>query len=90
MVRREPSEAATMLRIIRGFDYCTTADKPDEIGHALRHATPGRYDVEEVSQAGQLLPSGHSCRRWGSAIRHDDGQVTLDLGPELESTARNA
>jgi hypothetical protein len=70
-----------MFRIIRGFDYCATADSPDEIGHALRHATPGRYVVEEVSRAGELLPSGHSCRRWGTAIRHPDGRVTLDPDP---------
>jgi hypothetical protein len=50
----------------------------DEMGQLLRHAKPGRYIVEEVSLAGRLLASGHSCRRWGSAIRHADGQVTLD------------
>jgi hypothetical protein len=90
MVRRQPSEAAAMFRSIRGQDYYTMATTPDEIVEALRHARPGRFIVEELSQAGQLLPSGHSCRRWGSAICHDDGQVTLDLGPELQSMARNA
>ena len=70
-----------MLRIIRGFDNYTPAASPDEIGDALRHATPGRYDVEALSQAGQLLPSGRSCCRWGTAIRHPDGQLTLDPNP---------
>jgi hypothetical protein len=70
-----------MLRITRAFDFCTTADIPEGIGHALRHAKPGRFIVEEVSRAGELLPSGHSCRRWGTAIRHPDGGVTLDPGP---------
>jgi hypothetical protein len=73
-----------MLRITGGFDFCTTADNPDEIGQALRHAGPGRYTVEEVSRAGELLPSGHSYRRWGTAIRHPDGQVTLDPEPWRE------
>jgi hypothetical protein len=73
-----------MLRITHGFDYCTAADKPDEIGQALRHARAARYVVEEASGAGDLLPSGHSCRRWGTAIRHPDGQVTLDPEPRPE------
>jgi hypothetical protein len=70
-----------MLRITGGFEFCTTADGPDEIGHVLRHASPGRFIVEEVSRAGELLPSGHSCRRWGTAIRQPDGQVTLEREP---------
>jgi hypothetical protein len=73
-----------MLRITRGFDFCTTADEPNEIGRALRHASPGRFIVEEVAVAGALLPPGHSCRRWGTAIRHPDGQVTLDPEPWQE------
>jgi hypothetical protein len=42
---------------------------------------PDRFIVQEVLPAGQLLPSGHFCDRWGTAIRHQDGQVTLDLDP---------
>jgi hypothetical protein len=48
---------------------------------AIEHARPGRFIVEVVSPAGKLLPSGRSCRRWGTAIRHPNGQVTLDLEP---------
>jgi hypothetical protein len=70
-----------MFRIIRGQDYYTTAASPDEIVEALGHAKPGRFIIEEVSRAGELLPSGHSCRRWGTAIRQPDGQVTLDPDP---------
>jgi hypothetical protein len=70
-----------MFRIIRGESCYTMADSPDAIMEALRHAKPGRYIVEEVSRAGELLPSGHSCRRWGTAIRHTDGKVTLDPEP---------
>jgi hypothetical protein len=32
-----------VFRITRGFGYRTTADSPDEISHAVRHASPGRY-----------------------------------------------
>jgi hypothetical protein len=70
-----------MFRIIRKPNDYATAANPDEIAQALRHARPGRFVVEEVSPAGQLLPSGYSCRRWGTAIRHPDSQVTLDPDP---------
>jgi hypothetical protein len=70
-----------MLRITRGFDFCTTADSPDRIASALQDARPGRYDVEELFRAGELLRSGYCCQRWGTAVRHPDGQVTLDPEP---------
>jgi hypothetical protein len=70
-----------MYRIIREPNDYATADSPDEIAQAIRHARPGRFVVEEVAPAGQLLPSGYSCRRWGTVIRHPDGQVTLDPDP---------
>jgi hypothetical protein len=71
-----------MLRITRG-DYYVTADTPDALAELLGHAEPGDYVVEEVSRGGELLPSGHSCPRWGTAIRQPDGQVTLDPEPWL-------
>jgi hypothetical protein len=74
-------EAPAMFRIIREQDYYTIAASPDEVSEALRYARPGRYLIEEVSRAGELLPSGHSCRRWGSAIRQPDGQVTVEPDP---------
>jgi hypothetical protein len=70
-----------MYRIIREPACYAPAASVDYIAHILRHQRPGRFVVEEVSPAGQLLPSGYSCRRWGTAIRHPDGQVTLDPDP---------
>jgi hypothetical protein len=70
-----------MLRIIHEPDYYTTVASPDDVALVLHHAKPGRYTVEEVSPAGKLLPSGHSCRRIATAIRHPDGHVTLDREP---------
>jgi hypothetical protein len=70
-----------MFRIICGQDYFTVAASPDEIVEALRDARAGRYDVEDVSRAGELLRSGHSYRRWGTVIRYPEGQVTLDPEP---------
>jgi hypothetical protein len=70
-----------MFRIIREPNDYATAASPDEIAQAIRHARPGRFVVEEVSPAGQLLRTGCSCRRWGTAVRHPNGQVTLDPDP---------
>jgi hypothetical protein len=44
-------------------------------------ASPGRYVVEESSIAGETLPSGYTCQRWGIAIRKDDGSVVLEPEP---------
>jgi hypothetical protein len=70
-----------MFRITREPKHYATAASPDEIAHTLRHARPGRFIVEEISPARELLPSGHSCRRWGTAIRHPDGHVSLEPDP---------
>jgi hypothetical protein len=40
---------------------------------------PGRYHVDEI--AADPLPSGHTSRRRGVAIRHPDGRVELDPEP---------
>jgi hypothetical protein len=40
---------------------------------------PGRYHVDEI--AAVPLPSAHTSRRWGSAIRHPDGRADLDPDP---------
>jgi hypothetical protein len=39
----------------------------------------GRYHVDEI--APEPLPSGHTSRHWGSAIKHPDGRVELDPDP---------
>jgi hypothetical protein len=72
-----------MFRNIRDPNENLTVASPEDIADAIRHALPGRFIVEDVSHAGHLLPSGHSCRRWGTAARLHNGQVTLDpdLGP---------
>jgi hypothetical protein len=66
---------------MREPDYYTTVASPDETAQKLQHAKPGRYTAEQVSAAGELLPSGHSCRRFGTAIRHPDRHVTLEREP---------
>jgi hypothetical protein len=42
--------------------------------------------IEESNMAGELLPSGYTCQRWGVAIRQADGTVILE--PEPAPTKR--
>jgi hypothetical protein len=70
-----------VFRIIRDPNDYYLAASVDDIDHALGDAQPGRFIVEEVSAAGQVLPSRHSCRRWGTAVRRPDGHVILDSDP---------
>ena len=46
---------------------------------AIRAGGPGRYHIDEI--ASEPLPSGHTSRRWGTAIKRPDGAVTLDPDP---------
>ena len=73
--------ANSVLRIISRDEIIGTIRDPSEIAKTLADAGPGRFIVEESSMAGELLPSGYSCQRWGTAIRHADGSVTLDPDP---------
>jgi hypothetical protein len=42
-------------------------------------AGPGRYPVDAI--VADPLLSGHTSRRWRSAITHPDGRVELDPDP---------
>jgi hypothetical protein len=42
----------------------------------VRRAPSGRYHIDEISA--NPSPSGHTSRRWGFAIRRDNGRVILD------------
>ncbi len=66
--------------------YRVSRHKGDMLGDAesiegaeqiVREASPGRFHVDEI--ADQPLPSGHTARKWGSAIRLPDGSVILSL-----------
>jgi hypothetical protein len=72
---------ASVLTIIKGDDIIARVRRQEEIPSALADAGPGRYVVEESSMGGELLPTGYSCQRWGTAIRHDGGSVMLDPDP---------
>jgi hypothetical protein len=46
---------------------------------AIQVTGPDHYHVDEISS--DPLPSGHTSRRWGTAIKRPDGAVTLDPDP---------
>ena len=70
----------SLFRIVdRDGEMLADADRLDGVTEIVRRAPTGRYHVDEISA--DPLPSGHASRRWGSAVRHDDGRVVLDPDP---------
>ena len=49
------------------------------VERAIRAGGPGCYHMDQISA--DPLPSGHTSRRWGTAIKRPDGSVTLDPDP---------
>jgi hypothetical protein len=70
----------SFFRIVdRDGEMLADAESLEMVTAVLRNAPAGRYHIDEIS--GKPLPSGHKARRWGCAIRHDDGRVFLDADP---------
>jgi hypothetical protein len=74
----------SVLQVIMGDHIVASASGPEDVASMLKGARPGRYVIEESSMAGEFLPSGYTCQRWGIAIRKADGSVELE--PEPPST----
>jgi len=72
---------SSVLQIIMGDDIVASGSGPQEVAATLKGASRGRYVIEESSMAGELLPSGYSCQRWGVAIRQADATVILEPEP---------
>jgi hypothetical protein len=69
-----------MFRISRGGrEPITDLDDVDQLEPAIRSSPLSRYHVDELSA--DPLPSGHTSRRWGVGIKHDDGVVVLEPDP---------
>jgi hypothetical protein len=67
----------TIFRISQpGREPITDVDRVEAVEGAIR---AGRYDVDQISA--EPLPSGHTSRRWGTAIKRPDGAVTLEPRP---------
>ncbi len=69
-----------MFRISQnGQEPIVDVDSIEQIEPVIRSSPPGRYHVDEISA--DPLPSRHTSRRWGLAIRHPHGSVDLDPDP---------
>jgi hypothetical protein len=69
-LKPHPSSERAIYRISRsGHEPIMDVDQVEAIKPAIRSSEPGRYHVDEISA--DLLPSGHSSRRWGVGIWPD-------------------
>jgi hypothetical protein len=62
-----------------GHEPISDVDQVEQLEPAVRTDESGRYHVDELSA--EPLPSGHTSRRWGTAIMHPDGSVELKPDP---------
>ena len=70
----------SVFRIVdRDGEIVADVDGLAGVNEIVRRAPPGCYHVDEISA--DPLPSGQTSRRWGFAIRHEDGRVILDPAP---------
>ncbi len=69
----------SLFRVDHDGEMLADVDSLDGVTEVVRPALPGRYHVDEISAT--PLPSGHTARRWGFAIHHNDGRVILDPDP---------
>jgi hypothetical protein len=88
---RAQSPAATVLGIIGetmpsiyrisqpGREPVVDVGSVEAIEGAIRDGVPGCYHVDEI--AAEPLLSGHTSRRWGTAIKRPDGRCTIDPDP---------
>jgi hypothetical protein len=76
-----PGEATpTIYRISAGGkEPIVDVASLDAIEPSVRSGKPGRYHIDGV--ASDPLPSGHTSRRWGTAIKHPDGTVAVEPDP---------
>jgi hypothetical protein len=60
-----------------GRELITDLGSVEAIEGVILAGGPGCSHVDEISA--EPLPSGHTSRRWGTAIERPDGEVMLDL-----------
>jgi hypothetical protein len=66
-----------MFRISRaGSDQINDVVTVDRIEPAIRSIARGRYHVDRIAR--DPLPSGHTSRRWGVALKMPDGSVVIE------------
>ena len=76
-------QASPMFRISRvGPEPFIDVDRAEAIEPAIPSSEPGRYHVDEI--LADPMPSGHTSRRWGTAIKRPDGSAELEGEPCTE------
>jgi hypothetical protein len=71
---------ATIYRISQpGREPVVDAGTVEAIEGTIGAGGPGCYHIDEISS--DVLPSGHTSRRWGKATWRPDGVITLDPDP---------
>ena len=73
---RGSSAETTLFRINLGDNRLAASTSIDGLPGLLRRDPPGLYVIEELTIPPGLL-SIPSSRRWGYAIKHEDGRVEL-------------
>jgi hypothetical protein len=68
-----------MYRISKGLDHGVDLAQVDEIKPAVNASEPGRYQADQIKR--DPLPSGHTSRRCGVAIKKQDGPVVIEADP---------
>jgi hypothetical protein len=68
-----------MFRISKDTNTVIDVEQVDEFEPAIRASNAGSYHLDEITA--DPLPSGHTSRRWGIAIRRPDGSVDLEPDP---------
>jgi len=79
-LRPTMSKDTTFYRIDVGDHRLVASSSIDGLQGLLIGEVPGRYVIEEVTSPPGFLSTPKS-RRWGWAIKHDDGRVELE--PEI-------
>lgn len=80
-----------MSRILRVNDPdgnpIGTALSVHSLARLLEGVPPVRYHIDEISH--NPLPSGHTSRRWGIAVKRSDSSVSIarDIWQTIGSTA---
>jgi hypothetical protein len=73
----------SIYRISRpGHKPIVDVGSAEAIEGVVRAEKPGTFHVDEI--ASDPLPSGHTARRWGTAIKHPDGTVAVEPDPWQE------
>jgi hypothetical protein len=68
-----------MFRISKDTNTAIDVAQVGEVEPAVRATEPSHYHVDQIER--DPLPSGHTSRRFGVAIKRQDGSVVVEPDP---------